>query len=81
MSEGEFSVCRFFENGTYEYVCRFRSAEEAVTTAKRVCEEPAALLGIVKRVIITDALDFTNFEWKFGEGVVFPPRDGAGDAQ
>jgi len=29
---------------------------------------------MVKRVIITDGGDCINFEWKKGEGIVFPPR-------
>ncbi|WP_157083564.1 hypothetical protein [Bradyrhizobium manausense] len=33
----------------------------------------AAKLGVVTRAIITDGGDFTDFEWKFGEGVTYPP--------
>lgn len=29
---------------------------------------------MVRRVIITDGDDFTVFEWKFGEGVTYPPH-------
>lgn len=71
MAEGEFSVCQFFEDGSYEYVRRFVDAEEAVKTARHYTTNVAAKLGLTKRVIITDGGDCTNFEWKFGEGVVF----------
>lgn len=68
----EFSVCQFFQDETYEYVRRFVSAEEAVTAAKHYCTSVGARLGTTVRVIITDGGDCTNFEWKFGEGVVYP---------
>jgi hypothetical protein len=55
-------------------------AETAVTTAKRVTDSPAAQLGVVARVIITDGGDFTCFEWRAGEGVTFPPRGTEGRA-
>ena len=73
---GEFSVCQFFANDSYEYVLRSASAKDAVHTAKRFTESVGARIGTTARVIITDADDFTVFEWKFGEGVMFPPHDG-----
>lgn len=75
MTEGEFSVCQFFQHGSYEYVRRRVGAEEAVKTAKHYTTSIGARLGTTKRVIITDGSDCTNFEWRFGEGVVYPPRD------
>ncbi len=76
MSTGEFNVCQFFEDGSYEYVIRNADPRTAVETAKRFTESVGAKIGTTKRVIITDAGDNTNFEWKFGEGVTFPPNDG-----
>jgi hypothetical protein len=73
---GEFSVCQFFEDGSYEYVRRNVGPQEAVETAKRYSESVGAQIGTTRRVIITDADDFTNFEWKYGEGVTYPPHDG-----
>ena len=70
MSEGEFSVCQFFQDGTYEYVCRFVSAEEAVKTARR-----SAQTGLAARVIIIDGGDCINLEWQHGKGIVFPPKE------
>lgn len=68
---GEFSVCQFFVDGSYEYVRRWVGPEEAVKAAHHYCHSVGAKLGTTVRVIITDGGDFTNFEWKFGEGVTF----------
>jgi hypothetical protein len=76
MSAGEFSVAQFFQDGTYEYVRRYVDAEEAVTAAKHYTTSVGAQLGTTVRVIITDGGDFTNFEWQFGKGVTYPPREG-----
>lgn len=70
----EFSVYQFFEDGSYEKVRSFVGAEEAVKAAKHYCNSVAAKIGVVHRVIITDGGDCTVFEWKYGEGVVFPER-------
>jgi hypothetical protein len=78
MTTGEYSVVQFFADDTYEIVRERVEAKEAVETAKSFTERPAALIGIIKRVIIVDAGDFINFEWRFGEGVVYPPRDAEG---
>lgn len=75
MRENEFSVCQFFQDGRYEYVRRYVGAKEAVETAKRYTESVGARLGTTVRVIITDGDDNTNFEWKFGEGVTYPPPE------
>lgn len=76
MSE-TFNVVQFFEDDTYEYVRRGVGAEEAVRAAKHYTESVGARMGLVKKVIITDSGDETNFEWRQGEGVVFPPRSEA----
>jgi hypothetical protein len=70
---GEFSVCQFFEDDTYEYVRRHVDAEEAMKAAAHYCSSVGAKLGFTKRVIVTDGGDCIAFEWKAGEGVVFPP--------
>ncbi len=69
----KFSVCQFLEDGSYEYVRRDILVEEALEVAKSYCNNVSAKLGLTKRVIITDSGDCTVFEWKSGEGVVFPP--------
>lgn len=74
MTESEFSVYQFFEDGSYERVRSFVSAEEAVKAAQHYTTCVAARLGITRRVIITDGLDYTVFEWLHGRGVVYPPK-------
>ncbi len=78
MSATEFSVCQFFDDGYHEYVRRFVSAEEAVTVAKHYTISVGAQIGSTRRVIITDGGDYCVFEWRFGEGVTYPPRDASG---
>jgi hypothetical protein len=68
----EFSVCQFFEDGSYEYIIRFTDAKVAMNKAVDYTTNVAAKVGITKRVIITDGGDCICFEWKHGEGVTFP---------
>lgn len=74
MGEAEFSVCWFFADETYEYVRRYVYAEEAVIAFRHYTTSVGAKLGTTMRVIVTDGGDFTTLEWKFGEGIVFPPE-------
>ena len=76
--QNEFSVCQFFEDGTYEYVRRMVGAQEAVEASKHYTTSVGARLGLTRRVIITDGGDCINFEWKFGEGITYPPRAPSG---
>lgn len=71
---GEFSVWQFFADDTSERVRHSVDAEEAVSAAHHYTTSVGARLGFTKRVIIVDGGDFTTFEWKAGQGVVFPPR-------
>lgn len=71
--DGEFSVCQFFSDGSYEYVRRFVSAEDAVRAFKTYSECVGAKIGTTVRVIITDGGDRTNAEWIRGKGIVYPP--------
>lgn len=71
MSDGEFSVCQFFINDTYEYVRRFVSAEEAVIAFKHYTNNVATKMGIIERVIITDGGDHTNIEWRPDKGFTY----------
>jgi hypothetical protein len=79
MAEGEFSVVQFFpdlqeENDNYEYVLKYVDPQTAVLKARDLIGRPAVKIGIIRRVIITDALDCIAFEWINGEGIVFPPQ-------
>lgn len=60
---------------SYDYEMRDVSAESAVQGAHRVTNSVGAKTGIITKVIITDSGDFTNFEWRYGEGVVFPTKE------
>lgn len=71
----EFSVYQFFADESYEEVLRFVNLQTAVETAKRLSESVGGRLGTTVRIIITDGGDHTNFEWQFGKGVTYPPRD------
>lgn len=77
ITHGQYSVAQFFPDGTNEYVRRFVGAEESVKTAKDFSERPAAKIGIIARIVITDGGDFTVFEWQFGKGVTYPHFDKA----
>lgn len=69
---GEFSVYQFFKDGTSECVRRNVCGEEAVTAAKHYTESVAVQLGLVERVIITDAGDYICFEWAARQGRGLP---------
>jgi hypothetical protein len=73
--ENEYSVCQFFEDGSYEYVRRWVSAEEAMKAVQHYINSVGARMGLVKRVIVTDGGDMTNFEWEYGKGIVFPTKE------
>jgi uncharacterized lipoprotein NlpE involved in copper resistance len=75
MSQNEFSVCQFFEDGSYEYVRRYVGAEEAGKAFTHYCTSVGARIGITRRVIITDGGDCVNMEWIFGKGLVYPPKE------
>ena len=72
MSEGEFSVCQCFDDGTYEYVRRFVTAKKPMEAFKHYTHGVGAQLGITKRVIITDGGDCINAEWEHGKGLTYP---------
>lgn len=76
-TQGEFSVFWWDQSGSYYPEKRFVSAKEAVDTAASLVSRPAALIGAIQKVMITDGGDCCNFEWQFGKGVVFGP--GAGE--
>lgn len=73
-AEELFSVFQFFADGQYEKVREHVGAEEAVKAARHYTRNVAAAMGMTKRVIITDGGDSIVFEWKYGQGVTFPPE-------
>jgi hypothetical protein len=69
-----FNVVQFFKDGTHEYVRRNVTIDEAMKAAHHYTRSVGARLGMTVRVIITDTSDLTNFEWRFGEGITYPPE-------
>lgn len=69
-----FNVCQFFKDGTYEYVRKNVTAEEAMKAFAHYTNSVGAKLGFTKRVIVTDGGDCINAEWKLGEGYTYPPE-------
>lgn len=72
--QGEFSVCQFFQDDSYEYVRRFVDALEAVKAFQLYSSSVGAVIGTTKKVIITDGGDYVSAEWQFGKGFTFPPE-------
>jgi predicted metallo-beta-lactamase superfamily hydrolase len=71
MAHGEFSLYWWDPEDYQHEELRFVDDKTAVERAHILTHGPASKLGIVKRVIITDGGDCINFEWKYGEGIVF----------
>jgi hypothetical protein len=71
-SEGEHSVVVFYPDETYEYVRRWIDLETAVNVAAMYSRGVGAQTGIVRKIIITDGGDNTNFVWEFGKGITYP---------
>jgi hypothetical protein len=71
----EFSVVQFFSDGTHEYVRQWVSAAEAIIAARHYTSSVGVKMGLVTRVIITDGGDCCCFEWRAGEGIVYPPKE------
>ncbi len=67
----EYSVWQFFTDGTSECVRDHVGAEAAVKAAKHYTGSVAVQMGMIEKVIITDGVDCTCFEWKPGLGVTF----------
>jgi hypothetical protein len=68
----EFSVYWWdAENNQHREFSDLVSAERAVQAAHRLTQGPAAMLGMVNRVIITDGGDFCCFEWIKDKGITF----------
>ena len=73
-TSGEFSVFQFFSNDDCETVLANVDARTALTRAGELSRSVGGQIGTTQRIILTDAGDFTVFEWLFGKGVVFPPQ-------
>lgn len=79
MAQAEhFNVVQFFPDDTYDYIKRSVPLEEAMIVARDYIDpsRPANKLGVIVRLIITDAGDSTVFEYKRGAGITFPHSAG-----
>jgi hypothetical protein len=74
-TDGEFSVCQFFQNGHYEYVRRWVGIDEAIRAYQFYTQNVAAKFGMVVKVIVVDGGDCTNMEWQYGRGMVYPTKE------
>jgi len=68
-----YNVVQFFPDGQHEYVRKAVPALEAVQAVQHYTQSVAARMGVVKRVIITDMMDCTCFEWQDGK-ITFPTQ-------
>jgi hypothetical protein len=75
MSE-EFSVYWWDREGGQHEEMRFVAVESALRAVTRLTQGPAAMLGMVQRVLITDGGDCTCFDWRDGK-LIYPLRESA----
>ena len=71
-NDKQFSVCRFYANGTYEYSARWISFHNAIKELARCANDFDSEIGATLRIIIVDGLDLINVEWVRGQGLVYP---------
>jgi len=71
MSENEFSVYWWYENGHYQSV-QYIPAEAAIKKSLNLVEGDQCKAGLITRIIVTDDGDCIAFEWLKDKGVVFP---------
>jgi hypothetical protein len=71
MTDNQFSVFWMDPDGNVHKEREWVGAKEAVQFAHNMTTRPAARIGIIKRIIITDADDFTCFMWEDGK-IIYP---------
>jgi hypothetical protein len=77
MTEELFSVYQFFPDDFNERIAHGVPIKEAMFIAADYARRPAAKLGVIKKVMITDGGDFCVFLWENGIGVTWPtPAEG-----
>jgi len=70
----EFSVFWWDKDGGQHRELSFVEAEPAMRAVKRLTSGPAFMLGIVKRIVVTDGGDCCVFEWIKDVGITFPRK-------
>lgn len=73
-THGEFSLYWWDPQGCQHEELRYVDAGRAVDRAGTLSRGPAAQLGMVKRIMITDGGDYAVFEWTHEDGITFPPE-------
>jgi hypothetical protein len=73
MTTGEFSVRQFFRHGDPEDALQQVDAPTAVYRAKMLIDSVGGQIGNTVRVVIIDGGDCIVFDWRFGDGIIFPP--------
>jgi hypothetical protein len=71
---GNFSVMQFFADGSAERVLDQAPVNTAMSQAGQCCTSVGAQVGTTTRVVIVEDGDAIVLEWKFGEGITFPPE-------
>lgn len=73
--QAEFSVYWWSRENDQFTESRFILLDLAMHQVKRLTQGPAAQLGMVSRVIVTDGGDQIVFEWKKDEGITWPTKE------
>jgi len=68
----QYSVYQEFENGMGEQTRRFVALSEAVRAFGHYTLNPAASIGITKRVFVTNGEDSVIMDWTYAKGLVWP---------
>ena len=76
MSDTEFSVYWWDRDDGQHEELRFADVDRVMRAFGRLTMGPAAMAGMVKRVIVTDGGDCICAEWKDGKHT-FPPHEEA----
>jgi hypothetical protein len=66
-----FDVWQWLPGGFHERVGQGLDARSAVELAHSYTTRPAARIGVIQKVAIVDAEDFTVFQWERDKGVTF----------
>jgi hypothetical protein len=72
-----FDVWLFYSSGYHDMAEEQLPPDQAVEAAKRFSESVGATTGLLEEIRIVDDGDNCVFQWIFGKGVTFPPRDDA----
>lgn len=71
----KFQVIHYFDDHDYVKEGEPLEVADAMDLAISFTTRPTAILGMTKRVIVVDMLDRLCFDWRHGEGVVFPTEE------